>query len=173
MPKRIQRQRIKDWRMPTDARYVGRPGYYGNPYKPGHVYLVGSSLPFPVPTQRSEGPCPMPDLVAVRCADVQQAVDWYRQWATISIEPRQLELLRGLDLACWCPPGQPCHADVLLEMANAPCRCMKSHAAVSPTHDGHCCFLPAETRCHLDEFLVWMADERALRGVHTLRAVAR
>lgn len=26
--------------------------------------------------------------------------------------------LRGKDLACWCPLGQPCHADVLLELAN-------------------------------------------------------
>lgn len=27
--------------------------------------------------------------------------------------------LRGRDLACWCKPGCPCHADVLLELANA------------------------------------------------------
>ncbi|QPG72649.1 DUF4326 domain-containing protein [Mycolicibacterium mucogenicum DSM 44124] len=27
--------------------------------------------------------------------------------------------LRGRDLACWCPLDQPCHADVLLEVANA------------------------------------------------------
>jgi hypothetical protein len=26
--------------------------------------------------------------------------------------------LRGRDLACWCPLDQPCHADVLLELAN-------------------------------------------------------
>ena len=26
--------------------------------------------------------------------------------------------LRGKDLACWCPLDQPCHADVLLELAN-------------------------------------------------------
>jgi hypothetical protein len=26
--------------------------------------------------------------------------------------------LRGKNLACWCGPDQPCHADVLLEMAN-------------------------------------------------------
>ena len=24
------------------------------------------------------------------------------------------------DLVCWCAPDQPCHADVLLEWANAP-----------------------------------------------------
>lgn len=27
--------------------------------------------------------------------------------------------LRGRDLACWCRLDQPCHADVLLELANA------------------------------------------------------
>lgn len=27
--------------------------------------------------------------------------------------------LRGKDLACWCPLDQRCHADVLLELANA------------------------------------------------------
>ena len=25
--------------------------------------------------------------------------------------------LAGRDLACWCPLGEPCHADVLLELA--------------------------------------------------------
>jgi hypothetical protein len=25
--------------------------------------------------------------------------------------------LAGRDLACWCPPDRPCHADVLLELA--------------------------------------------------------
>lgn len=29
-----------------------------------------------------------------------------------------LSELRGKDLACWCPLDQPCHADVLLEIAN-------------------------------------------------------
>lgn len=28
--------------------------------------------------------------------------------------------LRGRNLACWCKPGTPCHADVLLELANRP-----------------------------------------------------
>ncbi|MEH0110579.1 DUF4326 domain-containing protein [Tersicoccus sp. MR15.9] len=27
--------------------------------------------------------------------------------------------LAGVDLACWCPESQPCHADVLLHLANA------------------------------------------------------
>ena len=30
----------------------------------------------------------------------------------------RLPELRGHDLACWCPLDGPCHADVLLELAN-------------------------------------------------------
>ena len=29
------------------------------------------------------------------------------------------ENLAGYNLACWCRPGTPCHADVLLALANA------------------------------------------------------
>lgn len=35
----------------------------------------------------------------------------------VTVEDIQAELA-GLDLACWCPEGQPCHADVLLALAN-------------------------------------------------------
>lgn len=28
--------------------------------------------------------------------------------------------LAGKNLSCWCPQGKPCHADVLLEVANSP-----------------------------------------------------
>ena len=30
------------------------------------------------------------------------------------------DALRGKNLACWCGPGEKCHADVLLELANTP-----------------------------------------------------
>ncbi|OHV85914.1 DUF4326 domain-containing protein [Ensifer sp. LCM 4579] len=36
-----------------------------------------------------------------------------------SVEDVRREL-RGKNLACWCKPGAPCHADVLLEIANGP-----------------------------------------------------
>lgn len=29
-------------------------------------------------------------------------------------------MLRMRNLACWCQPGEPCHADVLLDLANRP-----------------------------------------------------
>lgn len=31
---------------------------------------------------------------------------------------RSLHELAGKDLACWCPLDKPCHADVLLRLAN-------------------------------------------------------
>lgn len=34
--------------------------------------------------------------------------------------PDYFEPLRGKNLACWCSLDKPCHADVLLELANAP-----------------------------------------------------
>jgi hypothetical protein len=34
------------------------------------------------------------------------------------IVPQIREELAGKNLACWCRPDQPCHADVLLEIAN-------------------------------------------------------
>jgi hypothetical protein len=53
-------------------------------------------------------------------------VEEYRTWAYAD-EPeaalwreRVRQELRGLDLACNCPAGWPCHGDVLLEIANQP-----------------------------------------------------
>ena len=42
----------------------------------------------------------------------------YRQW--LPSQPLYLDLpeLTGHDLMCFCPLDQPCHADVLLELAN-------------------------------------------------------
>lgn len=37
---------------------------------------------------------------------------------TVTTEVIRAEL-RGKDLSCWCAPDLPCHADVLLELANA------------------------------------------------------
>lgn len=37
----------------------------------------------------------------------------------------------------------------------APCQCHGSHAAVSPTHSGHCCFVPANRTCHPAEVAAW------------------
>jgi Domain of unknown function (DUF4326) len=42
----------------------------------------------------------------------------YRQWLPGTPLYREVSELSGHDLMCWCPLDQPCHADVLLELAN-------------------------------------------------------
>lgn len=39
------------------------------------------------------------------------------RFTTVTLTDIRTELA-GRDLACWCAPGDPCHADVLLELAN-------------------------------------------------------
>ncbi|WP_425577112.1 DUF4326 domain-containing protein [Nesterenkonia rhizosphaerae] len=49
------------------------------------------------------------------------AAEMFREWTLewwLAADPGVLGPLRGRDLACWCGPGLPCHADVLLEVAN-------------------------------------------------------
>jgi len=50
--------------------------------------------------------------------DASQAVAAYRERLMRDSLFRELRELRGKNLACWCKPGDPCHADVLLELAN-------------------------------------------------------
>lgn len=48
----------------------------------------------------------------------EDAVEDYRWWLGNHLDRLDLGEIRGRDLACWCPLNQPCHADVLLELAN-------------------------------------------------------
>lgn len=105
-PVRIQRKRTKGWRMPENAVYVGRPSRWGNPFKVGMALDLWDSG----------------ERVYVR--DAAQACELYREhcdwWSGSGASARRVaEQLRGKDLVCWCPLDQPCHADVLLEWANA------------------------------------------------------
>jgi hypothetical protein len=52
-----------------------------------------------------------------------QSIARFRNWIASTPEGKALAMraraeLRGLDLACWCPLDGPCHADLLLEIAN-------------------------------------------------------
>jgi len=96
-PKRIQRKRTKGWRMPEGAVYVGRPSRWGNPFYAG---TGANSRLWAVSRYRTR----MLDLTTTTDAQGSVAVD--------------LSPIRGKDLACWCEPSSPCHADVLLELAN-------------------------------------------------------
>lgn len=106
-PRRIQLQRTAGWRMPPNTVKVHRSTQWGNPWRVGLV------------TCGCERVC-VCGANAFRCETAEQAVDEFKR-STHRAEIRRAEIrlaLRGKDLACWCKPGTPCHADVLLEIAN-------------------------------------------------------
>jgi hypothetical protein len=118
-PKRIS---LKRGRLPAGAIYVGPGSPYANPY--ATALSVHS---------RWFGKVRTPQTAA-------EAVDLCKKELvqTLLENERSIDILlrlRGLDLACWChlcdvhkagkpffevcPDCAPCHADVLLELANA------------------------------------------------------
>ncbi len=106
-PKRIQRKRAKGWRLPEGAVCVTRPGKFGNP--------------FTVKGMRNAGYKMHDDIAIQVCVGAYRA--WMKgedHWAHSIPQPAPPDVseLRGKDLACWCKIGDPCHADVLLEIAN-------------------------------------------------------
>lgn len=101
--------------MPEGAIYVGRPTKWGNPFVPGRVVSWNRAGWLMRVTGTPDG------RYGERCIqDVSDAVETYRQFMAVRADRTDFfEPLRGKDLACWCPLDQPCHADVLLELANA------------------------------------------------------
>ncbi len=98
-PQRIQRSRAKGWRMPPGAVYVGRPSKWGNPFVVGKDSIFGF------------------------VKDAGAALGFYLGWLATHPDGQRIvedarRELRGKSLACWCRPGCPCHADVLLRLSN-------------------------------------------------------
>ncbi len=106
-PQRIQRRRSKGWRMPDGAIYVGRPSKWGNPYRITSARMV-------VDPWGHEHYCEDGAARAVAVRLYREDV-WYGRAPFDELDPAELV---GKDLVCWCPIDQPCHADVLLELAN-------------------------------------------------------
>lgn len=90
MPQRVQLRRLRGWKMPPNTVSVARPSAWGNPFRVGK------------------------DGDAVRCVAKFRA--WLLADATRVLAAQKS--LRGKNLACYCGPDNPCHADVLLEIAN-------------------------------------------------------
>jgi hypothetical protein len=90
-PQRIQRKRTKGWRMPADTVYVGRPTKWGNPFEYQNRQKCVDAYRNVLELHKKDSP------------------EWFEKYITP---------LRGKNLACWCLLDQPCHADVLLELAN-------------------------------------------------------
>lgn len=92
MAERIQLKRTKGWRMPPNTVKVDRTTGWGNPCAVGQPGIETAA----------------------------DAVEAYRKKVASSRHEREQarQILRGKNLACWCPLDAPCHADVLLEIAN-------------------------------------------------------
>lgn len=144
MPKRIQRKRTKGWRKPEGAIYVGRGSKWENPFTVGTTQVRMPGAKNPDADWELEGRLDKPnsDNVpfyhadghvtrhTVRAATREEIVDIYREILTGNnvhtkeVFPWHINLdellapLQGRDLMCWCALDQPCHADVLLELAN-------------------------------------------------------
>jgi Domain of unknown function (DUF4326) len=90
MPQRFQRSRRKGAHLPAGVVVVTRPTKWGNPHP--------LSLGRPEAVRRYRE-----DLLGGRLA--------------VTVDDVKQEL-RGRDLACYRPLDEPCHADVLLAVAN-------------------------------------------------------
>lgn len=95
-PIRVQLSRKKGWRMPPNTVSVARPTKWGNLF----------------------GPHNKPDS-CFYTATKAEAAKVCRCLYERTFLARDLPELRGKNLACWCPLSEPCHADVLLEIANS------------------------------------------------------
>jgi Domain of unknown function (DUF4326) len=118
-PRRIQLSRRKGFRLPEGAVVVARPTYWGNPFKVGEKIKAGSDLwPYVRPMVGED--LPGFHLTQASFLRIQDVIAAYSAW--ILEQPglmvRMPGELAGRDLACWCKPADPCHADLLLALAN-------------------------------------------------------
>ena len=116
-PQRIQLSRRKGWRMPENTVSVARPGRWGNPFVIGeltHVWHKSGAWPYNM-YRDSFRVAAAWHAVRLFSHAMRGDPEWHHEtWRAPDVTP-----LRGKNLACWCPLDQPCHADVLLELANA------------------------------------------------------
>lgn len=111
-PRRIQLSRRKGWRKPEGAVVVARPTKWGNPFVVG---THGDAEACVTRYRRLLGADWGGSFIDML---TQPAPAYAIQAAAADHVRDHLPELRGRDLCCWCPPGSPCHGDVLLEMAN-------------------------------------------------------
>ncbi|MFS2049758.1 DUF4326 domain-containing protein [Variovorax sp. Varisp41] len=116
MPERIQLSRAKGWRMPENTVSVARPGRWGNPFYVSRWRDVATCVALFRDTVRGL----WDPATSAHLPQAWSGYDEHQRWlARIGGHPLEcIHELRGKNLACWCKLGTPCHADVLLELAN-------------------------------------------------------
>lgn len=133
MAKRIQRKRTKGWRMPVGTVYVGRPSMWGNPFSvevslyKDHwsVCFEGKSISAEFATKfdaQVEAVRLFEKWFSIEIAAVGTELHDFRNkygWKGFQLACASRNLLRNKDIACWCALDEPCHADIILEVANS------------------------------------------------------
>lgn len=121
VPKRIQLKRIKGWRLPANCVVVSRPSPFGNPFTLADIILEREGE-LNAQVARAEAVRRLKVWLGLEPDPAGRFACLYPDRKTAVL--RRLPELRGRDLACWCPLTYPdgshcpCHADVLLELAN-------------------------------------------------------
>jgi hypothetical protein len=95
---------------------VARPSRFGNPVTREDIETLQKILDEACGMTRFSRPW---QELAVKCFDGWIGGDIPELGEAPTNEEIAREL-RGRNLACWCQPGTPCHADVLLALANWP-----------------------------------------------------
>lgn len=125
-PVRIQRKRTKGFDLQAASRavnglecvYVGRPTKWGNPFSPAGWFQIGRKTVWGIMCWSQSHPEITGSTDGFTFVESNEhAVAMFREY--VSRFPPNTSPLRGKNLACWCA-GSPCHADVLLELANRP-----------------------------------------------------
>ena len=137
-PTRIQRNRRTLQKSPNDLSviYVGRPGKWGNPFtlidgkiyiknqpphvpgakmiKPKYVYICDGDMQMLLRLYK----CVVTNVMQVgeysmKVDNMKLLLPWVDHFSQLNITE-----LANKNLSCWCHPGAPCHADILLDLAN-------------------------------------------------------
>ncbi len=117
---RVQLRRTKGWRMPPNTVNVARPSVWGNPFWHAQkVWSLEASLR--LYRRMVEGGWSPSNIEGspgnVGSIAYEQQQEWCKRLCGHPLERARVEL-RGKNLACWCALDKPCHADILLEIAN-------------------------------------------------------
>lgn len=120
MPERVQLSRTRGWRKPPGMIVVSRPSRWGNPIK---ALDVGSQ--YPSLDDRQVATLIVRDFKVLAERGHLGFPNWRHfggergpvAWTYPPVAEIR-EQLGGRDLGCWCPLAMPCHADVLLRIAN-------------------------------------------------------
>lgn len=109
MPERVQLSRRRGWRKPENTVVVARPSKWGNPYRVGAC----DNPWYP------DEPNTAADAVDFFRMELvfMDGIWWDGGDRYLTVADVRAELA-GKNLACWCKLNDPCHADVLLELAN-------------------------------------------------------